>query len=323
MKTIVLEVVMMFAAAFLSAERGIIVAANDLYAKGLLGNVKHLRENLRCCLPIEVWHAGDELSPLMQERLLAFDGVTICDVVEKRGGDPKRYRGWQIKAYMLGETHFDEVLLMDADVIFFENPEMLFDDPDYQRTGTFFFRDCRWSYMTQEIWKNSYTRLDDFFRNLIESPSDSMPIEWRHHWEGFNKDIEHPIVNIYQEAGCLAFNKKRHVEGLKAIVVLNEEYETVYQYVYGDKETYWMGLEMAKEPYYVNDEVPWAFRGAGHRIVPIVQFVKGKLFYQQKQPIRPWPDSIFSENFLGTRPVTEEEKAKIYTAYVIYQRGVR
>ena len=52
-----------------------------------------------------------------------------------------RLAGWAAKPFAILLSSFREVLFIDADALFFKNPEMLFEDPGYQETGALFFKD--------------------------------------------------------------------------------------------------------------------------------------------------------------------------------------
>ena len=49
--------------------------------------------------------------------------------------------GWAIKPFALLVSSFAEAVLMDADVLFVQKPEVLFEHPEYATTGTLFFHD--------------------------------------------------------------------------------------------------------------------------------------------------------------------------------------
>ena len=48
----------------------------------------------------------------------------------------KDLQGFQIKPFALVESMFEEVMLVDADVLFFQQPEKLWNNASYQATGT-------------------------------------------------------------------------------------------------------------------------------------------------------------------------------------------
>jgi alpha 1,3-mannosyltransferase len=55
--------------------------------------------------------------------------------------DGWRLAGWAAKPFAILVSSFREVIFIDADSLFFKNPEVLFDDADYKETGALFFRD--------------------------------------------------------------------------------------------------------------------------------------------------------------------------------------
>lgn len=314
----------LFFLASLHAERGIVVACSDKYVDFLVPSLAYLRWEIGCKLPIEVWYAGDELSSQNKERLIAFGGIAFKDIVDVMGPPAKSYWGYHIKPLIVLATHFDEVLLMDADIYFYQDPERLFDNPHYIETGAFFFRD-------QPYWQlpsvpnayhggsiEYYRGRKAFFLSLIDKPSRYMPHDWRHYWEGEEPTFARPYSSEHQESGCVAFDKRRHSKGLEEIVKLNLNRAVTYKHMLGDKETYWIGLEMAKEPYYVNPSHPYLLRGKKKHIIKnhkvnLVHLVDDHIFFQQKQPIPIGLDPYFIGEF--SREPTESEREKLHMAY--------
>lgn len=55
-------------------------------------------------------------------------------------------KGWEVKdwagkPFAILLSSFREVILIDADALFFQSPEILFEDPGYLKTGALFFHD--------------------------------------------------------------------------------------------------------------------------------------------------------------------------------------
>lgn len=44
-----------------------------------------------------------------------------------------------------------------------------------------------------------------------------------------------------------------HKDTIDCIYLLNENYNFVYNYIWGDKETFWLGCLIAKKGYHIND----------------------------------------------------------------------
>lgn len=49
--------------------------------------------------------------------------------------------GWSIKIFAIIASAFEEIIIMDADDVFLQDPISLFSDEGYKSTGTLFFRD--------------------------------------------------------------------------------------------------------------------------------------------------------------------------------------
>lgn len=318
--------------ATLFAERGIVVACNNKYAKSLHASLLHLRNHLHCQLPCEVWYAGSELSQTMIQAFCQIDGVLVHDVLEQMPPPASEYWGWHVKPVVMALCRFDEVLLMDADLFFFENPEILFEHPKYIERGAYFFRDRRIfviPYQQSGIQNRFAKERGNFpfykeqckwLKSIIATPSESMPLDWKHYWTGDLPTAEHPFSTEKQEAGCVLVNKRVHEKGLNEVLQLNRDRKFVYGMVYGDKETYWIGFEIAKEPYYVNEEHAMTLYQGQKREVNIVQFLDGKLFYQQKEPVKASKDARLYEHLTGYREITQEEFLQFETLYQGYNK---
>ncbi len=293
----VFAIFMVMALHLFGASRGIIVAANNTYATTLIPSLSILRQVYQCHLPIEVWYSGDELSEETQEKIKMVGDVTFCDVAKILGGDPKEYRGYQIKGYMMGATDFDEVVLMDADVFFFQNPEVLFEHPGYLETGAFLFRDVKWQMFGDPHppfrWYHNgkvsiYKERREYILRHIPTPSSYVPEEWLHYWDlDFVPSNKHPISSEQVETGCVIMDRVRHAKAIKNTVAFNDDRKTFFRLFLGEKETFWLGLEMAKEPYYINPVFPFCyFTDLNHlkKRHDLVHFVDGELVFLQKTP---------------------------------------
>ena len=52
-----------------------------------------------------------------------------------------KIKGWAAKPWAILLSSFREAIFIDADALFFQSPEILFEDPLYKKTGTLFFKD--------------------------------------------------------------------------------------------------------------------------------------------------------------------------------------
>lgn len=311
-----------FLSFFISSQptnRGIVVAVNDKYANLYFhSSLAHLRNNLNCQLPIQVWHSGDELSKENIEKLGKYPLVTFHDISQVLQVAPEKYRGWQIKPKIIALANFDEVLLIDADVFFFENPEIIFDHADYKKTGAFFFSDHVQyfpKYGNGSMNEIAYLNRRNFIKSLIPQPSDCVLKDVLKFWSDDIPTWEKPLIGDVQESGCVAYNKSKHEKSLENTVKLNDDHQNTYRYIYGDKETYWIGCEMAKISYKMNEQRPYCLKSRNEK-VDIVQFLDKKMFYQQKNPIAVDPEMQFLKSSLKfVAYPNAEEIAKIKLAY--------
>lgn len=271
------------------SKKGIVVAVNDNYAHNyFIASLAHLRDNLKCQLPIEIWHSGDELSSGTKDILSKFSKVTFKDISSILNVDPKEYRGFQIKPKIIELSDFNEVLLIDADVFFYENPEILFSTPAYVNTGAFFFSDLPHEFPAKGdkilFTLERYMDRRNFITSLIPKPSPYILPDMKELWSHDIPTFQKPFIGDMQESGCVAFNKTMHKKSLDEILTLNENLDNTYKYIYGDKETFWLGCEIAGNPYFINKQRPLTLL-SGQHVVTIMQFLDDKLFYQQKNPI--------------------------------------
>jgi hypothetical protein len=63
---------------------------------------------------------------------------------------------------------------------------------------------------------------------------------------------------------------------LNHIFKLNENHQKTYQYVWGDKETFWLGCVMANKAYYFNDTSGFIHNHS------LTHKYKDELFWKQK-----------------------------------------
>ena len=291
----------------LQADRGIAIACNDNYISDCLPSLAFLRYKLKSKLPIEIWYAGDELSELNKQKLRQIGGITFHDMIDYFGGEAATFRGYQIKGYMLKASNFDQVIIADADVYFMQQPEKLFTLEDYEKTGAYFFRDIliktfqdKEDDLNETIrgcfyWKHgfieSYRARRDYFRSLIQQPSSSMPEDFNFFWNDTEPTYENPFLFHYQESGVVVVDKRQHARGVNEIFKLNRNFQDTYHYVMGDKETYWLGMEMAGEAYSFNKEMPvrvkgeWILYGIKRKKIRLAHTINGELFWFQKRPI--------------------------------------
>jgi len=122
--------------------RGIVVCTGDYHFKYTRSTIDILRNIINCTLPIEVFYNGyNDLSRENQDILREFDNVYVTDISEYYNNDIVNATGWAIKPYAILASRFEEVILIDADVVYIRDPVELFEEKGYIDKGTLFFRD--------------------------------------------------------------------------------------------------------------------------------------------------------------------------------------
>jgi len=253
---------MLLHASFNTGGRGIVVTVGDHQAAYVLTSIRTFRE-FGCDLPVEVFFLGDEdLHEDSRAALKEIPGVTTRDLSEMVYDDGWTLKGivesayvlrglileltmaasgWAAKPMAMLLSSFREVILIDADVLFFDDPTDLFSDPDYLQFGALFFRDRLFA----------PTDHADFISKSLPWPLSQNILQSNRWWSGTSHHM--------QESGVVVVDKWRHFVALLLTTRLNgpdrEGDETlgkkgVYQMMHGDKETFWLSWEMAGDTDY-------------------------------------------------------------------------
>ncbi|KAF9157225.1 hypothetical protein DFQ26_008963 [Actinomortierella ambigua] len=220
---------------FRKGGKGIVMCVGNYHVIFARSAVKILREVIKTTLPIEIYYMGEgDLAVNHRQWFEKFDNVKTIDILTKLDNTVPKLGGWAIKPFAILLSSFDEVLSMDADATFFEDPRILFDDAAYKETGTLYFYDRT---LFPGVWGPR-----DWMRSFLPTMSNHPP---KTRW--FKLTGAHE-----QESGVVVIDKREHFAGLLAICKMNDRRErdhVTYRQSWGDKETFWIGLEMVQEPY--------------------------------------------------------------------------
>ncbi|CAF1087317.1 unnamed protein product [Didymodactylos carnosus] len=215
--------------------RGIVVCMSDKYMNVGLPALLSLND-LGSQLPIEIMYYGENDLSIKNRRKLS----KVPNVVEITDLSTKfinvSLRSWAAKPFAILASIFQHVILIDSDVYFFQLPEKLFDDHDYVKENIMLFTDRSLEKDTARTkWVNS----------ILPPPFS----------KSFNESrMVRGLARDEIEAGVVVMNKGNDdiFLGLLVICVLNVPPYCIYPYVHGDKETFWLGMEMIQKTFYVN-----------------------------------------------------------------------
>lgn len=187
---------------FKNGGRGIVLSAGDDQAPYLLTSIQSFR-NLGCDLPIEIMYLGDgDLSEDYRAEMEAIPGVITRDMAQMVADEGWKLKGWAGKPFAMLLSSFREVIFIDADALFFKNPEILFEDPQYQETGALFFRD-------RIIMPESKKR---WLKQILPNPI-SAKVRQSRFWTGASGHM--------QESGVVVVDKWKHLVAMLLVTRMN------------------------------------------------------------------------------------------------------
>lgn len=188
--------------------KGIVICAGGItYLTCAWINITLLRKH-GCTLPVEIWHAANELNEEVAEKLKAL-GVQCRNCKDYTNAEIESYI---LKPFAILHSSFREVLFLDADNNCLADPSFLFESEAYLSTGTVFW--------------------PDFWTTDRENPI----------WQIIGSD---DFDSVEQESGQLIVNKERCWKELNLCLYFNLNREYYYRMLLGDKDTFrfaWMAL---------------------------------------------------------------------------------
>jgi hypothetical protein len=214
---------------------GIVICAGNEQAKMTIATIDMIRSIHHSVLPVEIVYAGDkDLSPEWRRKILEIPNTKTIDITTIFDNEYIGFDGWDMKPFAILASSFQNVLLMDSDVVFLQNPDLLFTSQTFLNYNTIFFRD-----------RSLFTcdkATDKWFRDIMPKP----PSEYSQSFRMFNGKSAHE-----QESGVVLVNKKEVFVGLLATCSFNVHAlrDHTYERVFGDKETFWLGFEAVQELY--------------------------------------------------------------------------
>jgi len=221
--------------------KGIAVPTGNEQALTAFLAVRALRM-LGCSLPIEIVYIGDEdlspssRAPFQQIRDLYFtDCRRLLNIAMLQN-----VRGFDLKPFFALCSRFQQAVVMDSDVLFFQNPEKLFAFDGYLKTGTLFFAD---RFIPEGPCERGW--LLSFLNQSELSPE----IANTNYYKGKTSHL--------MEAGVVVFDKSNPAVllGLLTVCRLSIHPLRLHVHSYGDKELFWIGFELADVMYSMEFDV--------------------------------------------------------------------
>ncbi|OQR83366.1 hypothetical protein ACHHYP_14794 [Achlya hypogyna] len=225
--------------------------------------------------PVQVYYClPDELSPVSIDLLESDPLVETIDVCSlllptrlfANKGAAISFQNFWLKPLALLHSSFDEVMLLDADDIFFENPAQLWNASTYLDLGMVFFYD---RVINQTIFLNNPVNVTLPDGSLVEKPyiseffklfpldNYSLPFPHEPSPQLRESMVWNGLTAHEQDSSVVVLDKARAGPNvLRALFILIAESRFLpIVFSYGDKESFWLAFELAGRPYAFS---PWA-----------------------------------------------------------------
>ncbi|KAG9791492.1 hypothetical protein KCU88_g1004, partial [Aureobasidium melanogenum] len=229
---------------FIPGSKGLVITAGKERFRFACHLVTNLRHVLGSQLPIQIAYSGDEDLPSgfrdfitsLAPNVSTFDVTAVFD----DGPLDLPHGGWAVKAFAILGSTFEQVMLLDADDVFVQLPEVIFNEhPQYRETGTMLFHD-------RLLWQGGFPERHAWWEEQLADVdiSDTLRLS-KVYMEGYAEECD---------SGVVAADKTRLdvFIGLLHIAWQNT-YEVRETYTYrqghGDKESWWFGFELTGTPY--------------------------------------------------------------------------
>ena len=236
--------------------RGVVMSAGGQeQLTNAFASLQVLRNVTGSTLPVAICHFGDEISEkskrFIQERVKKVEFVDMAafpfagyhlPVFEGYSGPRSREDGYMTKLLALRAAPFKEIVYIDVDSFPLDDPEKLFKEDGYKKTGNIFWPDL-WRGKTElfemlGIEKESpWYKTGDLgsWRDRVGKHFDMNKGEWD------AKAISKEALPASQtEAGQLVLDRERHWDVLEYLLFINLHHNITYNApgVLGDKDTF-------------------------------------------------------------------------------------
>jgi hypothetical protein len=192
-------------------DRGIVVCSGpgDMFIETIT-MIEQTRYKTNTTLPIAVAHCN-ELTPPLIEILKTIPDVAvlnICEIEPKLLAIQSRIKGFFCKPAAILASPFAETMVVDSDVVWFDNPDKLFESDAFKTTGTLFFRD-RWTRTKNKLTLTRGTQnpshIESYMNSMLQyvhtgadyfGMQHLKPAHHHHHHSKANQSLGHNLGTI-------------------------------------------------------------------------------------------------------------------------------
>ncbi|CZR57047.1 related to MNT3-alpha-1,3-mannosyltransferases responsible for adding the terminal mannose resi [Phialocephala subalpina] len=236
---------------YVIGSQGIVIPVRPNNFRFSVHLILNLNSVLKSRLPIQIVYAGDDGLPShRRRRLLEIDrDIEFLDILTIFDNNIMGLEGeWAIKPFAALASTFESVILIDADAVFLQKPEVLFEHTGFKETGAKFFHD-------RLLFQHSYQGRHKWWKEQLgkQVPSEMLmkSLVWN---EDYAEEADSGVV-VLDKSRLPTFMGLLHVcwQNTKAV-----RESVTYKITYGDKESWWFGLELCGAPY----AFEWQYGGA-------------------------------------------------------------
>jgi alpha 1,3-mannosyltransferase len=201
-----------------------------------------LRTILHSTLPIQVAYVGDDDLPADKRQILislenSIQFLNIASILDDEVIQIEK--SWAIKPFAALASTFEKVIIMDADSVFIQPPEYLLLEAGWQETGTLLFHD-------RLLWQHGFQERHEWWKQQMkhQEPSEALlaSLVWT---EDYAEEADSGVV-VLDKARQPVFMGLLHICWQNTKPVRDE---ATYKMTYGDKESWWFGLELCGVPH--------------------------------------------------------------------------
>ena len=142
--------------------------------------IEQTRYRMKSVLPIMVAHCGELNADALSILAMIPDvrAVDICAGETFKREVKARLKGFFCKPAALLMSPFAHTMLVDSDVIWFKQPELLFHANEYKATGTLFFRD-RWTQTQNKLTLTAGQHRADIAFRMVQDMAEYVDRFWK------------------------------------------------------------------------------------------------------------------------------------------------
>jgi alpha 1,3-mannosyltransferase len=225
--------------------KGIVIAAGQNHFRYLTHLLLNIHSVLKSELPVQIVYAGDDDLPKKYRDTLTelFPFVETVDIYSYFNDEliDFAHGTWAIKPFAILASKFEQIICIDADAVFLQKPEALLEQSGYSTRGALFFHD-------RLLWQNVFKDRAKWWRSQMDAahrqPSDTLRKSkvWM---EGYAEEGDSGVI-VLDKARMPIFMGLLHIAWQNS---KGPRDAFTYKQTYGDKESWWFGMELSAVPY--------------------------------------------------------------------------